>query len=294
MLIVPFREVRHDQPDECLHYEPISVRGREHNWTIPAHQHDGLHQYQLLVSGAARATIDGQQFNLRAPAVLMIAPGSVHGFVYAPESSGHQASIPSSTVRDALAGAAQLETHLSTSFVRALQVTEPEYSECEQLYTRLAREFADGAAARGPALMAHATLLTVWFLRQAPNRVDAGRRLAGANALLRRFERLIEDQFREHHGLAHYASLLKVTPDHLSRSCSRSTGLGALEILQSRRMLEARRMLSYTPFSIAQISAQLGYGDPAYFSKVFARTLGMSPSAYRESVHSGIRSVKPN
>ena len=29
LLLVPFTEVRHDQPDDCLHYEPVAVRGQE-------------------------------------------------------------------------------------------------------------------------------------------------------------------------------------------------------------------------------------------------------------------------
>ena len=32
---VPFREVRHDQPDDCVHYEPVATRFAAMNWTIP-------------------------------------------------------------------------------------------------------------------------------------------------------------------------------------------------------------------------------------------------------------------
>ena len=52
LLLVPFREVRHEQPDDCLHYEPVAVRGKLHDWTIPAHRHDALHQFQLLEKAA--------------------------------------------------------------------------------------------------------------------------------------------------------------------------------------------------------------------------------------------------
>ena len=48
LLLVPFREVRHDEPDDCLHYESVAVRGTEMDWTIPAHRHEGLHQFQFL------------------------------------------------------------------------------------------------------------------------------------------------------------------------------------------------------------------------------------------------------
>ena len=45
-------------------------------------------------------------------------------------------------------------------------------------------------------------------------------------------------------------------------------------------MLEARRLLAYTAFSVAEIAFQLGF-DPAYFSRAFTRQEGLSPAAFR-------------
>ena len=74
LLLVPFKEIRHYAPDDCLHYEPVGVRGALHDWTIPAHRHEALHQFQLLETGGAVATIDGPQYRIEAPCVLMLAP----------------------------------------------------------------------------------------------------------------------------------------------------------------------------------------------------------------------------
>ena len=51
-----------------------------------------------------------------------------------------------------------------------------------------------------------------------------------------------------------------------------------------RVLREARRQLFYTNLSIAEIAYLLGYNDPAYFSRVFARATGMAPSAFRARV----------
>ena len=45
-------------------------------------------------------------------------------------------------------------------------------------------------------------------------------------------------------------------------------------------MLEARRLLAYTAFSVAEIAFQLGF-DPAYYSRAFTRQEGLSPAAFR-------------
>ena len=96
LLLIPYREVRHDQPDDCLHYESVAIRGAEMDWTIPAHRHDGLHQFQWLQQGAVKGSIDGRGFEASGPAMLMLAPGSVHAFDLSPRFGrppGHGADL---------------------------------------------------------------------------------------------------------------------------------------------------------------------------------------------------------
>ena len=49
------------------------------------------------------------------------------------------------------------------------------------------------------------------------------------------------------------------------------------------RMEQARELLSYSDLSVSEIAAQLGYGDSLYFSRIFRKTVGQSPSAFRRS-----------
>ena len=63
--------------------------------------------------------------------------------------------------------------------------------------------------------------------------------------------------------------------------------MGALDLLHERLILEARRMLAYTPATIAEVAAELGFDDPAYFSRFFSRSVGASPSGYRALLATG-------
>ena len=99
-----------------------------------------------------------------------------------------------------------------------------------------------------------------------------------------RFERLLEETFRQHWSVSDYARALSVSPTHLSRVLRQATGLPASRAIEDRVLREARRQLFYTNLSIAEIAYLLGYNDPAYFSRVFARATGMAPSAFRARV----------
>lgn len=291
LLLVPFKEVRHEQPDDCLHYEPVAVRGEEMNWTIPAHRHDGLHQIQFLESGQISGTVDGQAVQADAPALLLIAPGSVHGFTHTRDTRGHQVTIPTATLQQVLAGTRLADTSLSSSFV--LTQLAPEASaECASLFERMASEFRGNGTGRVPALLATATLLAVALLRLHGEHIQKAQSPGARDALVQRYMALAEQHFREHRGLPFYAQALGVTPDHLSRTCRNVARQSALQMLHDRLMLEARRLLAYTPMSVLEVASTIGYQDPAYFSKFFARATGCSPSQYRTQAAQGVKAPR--
>lgn len=286
LLMVPFREVRHFQPDDCLHYEPSEVRGRLHDWTTPAHRHEMLHQFELLQRGSAAATIDGRRYTLTAPAAWMIPPGVMHGFVYERDSAGHRVSVPSGLLRAAVAPSPKLQERLERPVIVQQPDMMADADELRELLALLVREFDANRPGRTEALRAHAVLLALWFTR----REAAGSMAAEPphDTLVEKFRALTEAHFRAHWTIGTYAKALRVTPDHLSRRCRAATGLGAQDLVQDRLMLEARRLLAYTPSTVAEIAHRLGFDDPAYFSRVFTKGAGQSPSAYREATALGL------
>ena len=46
---------------------------------------------------------------------------------------------------------------------------------------------------------------------------------------------------------------------------------------------DLRRLLRFSAVPVSEISYQLGFSDPAYFSRFFTRRAGMPPSQYRQS-----------
>lgn len=143
-----------------------------------------------------------------------------------------------------------------------------------------------------PALLAAATLLAVLLLRLHGEHTQRAQAPGARDALVQRFRARAEQHFHEHRGLPFYARALGVTPDHLSRNCRNATRQSALQLLHERLMLEARRLLAYTPMSVLEVSAALGYQDPTYFSKFFTRAAGYSPSQYRKLTAQGVRAPR--
>lgn len=79
-------------------------------------------------------------------------------------------------------------------------------------------------------------------------------------------------QIAEHFGVSVYA---------ISRLFKDSMGIGLKEYVTAKRIELAREMLLTTDKTIVQISNEVGFANPDYFSKVFKANYGVSPSKFR-------------
>ncbi len=103
--------------------------------------------------------------------------------------------------------------------------------------------------------------------------------------LFLRFEALLKQHFLQHWTASNYAAALSIMPTHLSRLTRAATGHAASHVILDRVIREARRNLVYTNLPVSTIAYALGFGDPAYFSRLFSGATSLSPRSFRDKVH---------
>jgi len=91
-----------------------------------------------------------------------------------------------------------------------------------------------------------------------------------------------EGNYRKGIGLKEVAEALGYSPSYLSRLVTRHLGRSLTEQVQSRRMEAAKQLLEDPDLSVSAVAEDLGYSDPAHFSRAFSRATGLSPRAYRQ------------
>ena len=95
------------------------------------------------------------------------------------------------------------------------------------------------------------------------------------------FIALVEKNFREEHTVKGYAEKLFITPKALSKRLNHQGYSTPLQIIKDRLILEAKRQLKFSDKSIKEIAFELGFDDPAYFSRLFSKNTTLSPSEFR-------------
>ncbi len=88
----------------------------------------------------------------------------------------------------------------------------------------------------------------------------------------------VERHFREDIRSRDMARLCSLSPFHFSRLFKEKFGVGFREYVVGRRLAEARRMLARSGASIGGVAYAVGFNDAAYFSRMFRRHFGQSPS----------------
>ena len=72
-----------------------------------------------------------------------------------------------------------------------------------------------------------------------------------------------------------------ISPYYLSKLFKESEGTGYIEYTTKLRMDYAKEQLGATDRSIKEICHDAGYQDPNYFSRIFKKWTGMTPTEYR-------------
>lgn len=102
--------------------------------------------------------------------------------------------------------------------------------------------------------------------------------------LVRQFEKMIDQSFKNRHLVKEYAINLNVSPNYLNAICKEITGFSAGELIQQRIILEAKRILLHESKTVSEIAFELGFEDNSYFGRFFKRSEAVTPNIFRKSL----------
>jgi AraC-like DNA-binding protein len=103
-----------------------------------------------------------------------------------------------------------------------------------------------------------------------------------AQELLKRFQNAVVKHFHESREVKYYADLLCLSPKYFGTLIKEETGISASEWISRYVIIQAKSLLRHSRnLNIQQISYQLGFSDPAAFTRYFKMNAGLSPKEYR-------------
>jgi len=104
------------------------------------------------------------------------------------------------------------------------------------------------------------------------------------NTTFRDFLRILEQNFRRAESVDFYAEQLFMSARNLNIICRTFLQRSVSEIIETRKLIEAKNLLTNTDKTIAEIGFELGYQEKAYFSNVFKKKAGQTPTEFRDEM----------
>jgi len=102
------------------------------------------------------------------------------------------------------------------------------------------------------------------------------------------FLKILEQNFRRDEGVSFYAGKMNMSERNLNLICKNNFQKSVSEIIETRKLIEAKNLLLHSDKTISEIGFELGYNEKSYFTRVFHAKMGATPSRFREMTRSMI------
>ena len=253
---------------------------------LRVHRHDYFEIF-VFEEGGGYHLLDFEQVPILSRQIHFVTPGQVHQIQRSPDSSGFVMLFTEAFFHlnhDRSDFLFQLPFFYQKTGYPTVTLSLDEFHDCLQIVNKMQMVFKGKSSQKKSILQSYLNIFLCNCLdsyeRQSPVLVQKSPNLA----LFQQFQLAVEQTFRAVHEVAAYADNLAVSPRQLNEVCKKYAGHSAVEFIHRRLALEAKRMLYYSVAPISEIGFELGFEDPAHFSRFVRKCTGRSPSEWRKDL----------
>lgn len=126
-----------------------------------------------------------------------------------------------------------------------------------------------------------------WFLDKMSTAAEnvKAKKKESAHDVIDQARKYIEDKYRDV-SLDSISRDLDISPYYFSKLFKEKTGENFIDYLTDYKISKAKEMITKNEMSMKEICVEIGYANPNYFSYIFKKKVGVTPSEYREGLSS--------
>jgi AraC family transcriptional regulator, transcriptional activator of pobA len=249
----------------------------------------GFYKIILIMKGEIEFWIDSNKYRCGSKSLISISKGQVElyklhknerGFVllfsdeYINKYPGDLEWLKSLSVFNTVPG------NVLSKF------TESEYKDLVSLFKKISLEFNSKSEYAKDEIIIN-MIKTLIILVERNKRIKYDKNIFSSTDLnyMSEFQKNIGEYINNYKTVSYFADLLNITPKKLNRITKSISGKPAKKLIEERILLESKRLLVHTDYSMKEIGHKLGFNDPTNFNKFFKKFTQITPAEFRLSRH---------
>lgn len=242
---------------------------------------DNYYVFGYVEAGKCNMNIDFDAYTYTAGEAFVIRPNSVHSFVDSTPDAAAKILLVDSQYIDEPHKIIMSDYAFSSEGIIPDTVQQ---AELATLLSMIASRFVSGIDESPSRVILYLALAAVEIIVGS---VHLSTSLSPVSRRYRKitnsFFSLMNSQLTELKLPAQYAKLMNITPGYLNEAVRNTTSQSVGNHIRNEIILRAKRRLVYSSDTIKQIALELGYEDYAYFTRLFTKVAGITPSDFRRN-----------
>jgi AraC family transcriptional activator of pobA len=257
----------------------------EHN--LMPHLHD-FYSIFWVESGEAIHATEFVEYSLKADTILFVPPGLKHRMYIDKSVSGTYILFNEDFIQYNRKNHVPLKEYrlFNNSDFKSLITVVPEKREKLNNITGLIfdeLQNSDDYSSDIVLNLLHLFLLESRRIFDQQNQAPKEETDTTPDVTIIKFKQLIEENFTKEKNVSPYADMLNMNPSCLNELTKRTTGITAGELIRNRVIDETKKLLYSSKMSGKEIAYELGFEDPAYFSRFFKKYTGTTLKEFRDN-----------
>ncbi|MET3036101.1 helix-turn-helix transcriptional regulator [Chryseobacterium sp. NRRL B-14859] len=244
---------------------------------------DSHYIFSCLEKGYVKMMVDFKIYEAREPSIFCVLPGQVHEGLIMENVSGWFVAVKADLIPDIVRAVFEE----STAEIYPLPVDKNLMGRIHASVQLLHTSYTDESLNSKEGFLVIQSLLHAFVgmfahAYQCNSNSDTHHE-SRALQLTRAFRTLIRKEYKTLKSPSSYAEILHISRGYLAEVVREVTGKSVQHWIHQEILIEAKRLLAFTQLTVKEVAYELGYNDPTYFSRLFSKLEGISPSEFRNS-----------
>ena len=251
---------------------------QHHQFILAPHRHD-FYISVFFTKGSGTHTIEFNTYNIKPGTVFLLSPGQVHDWHLSKNIDGY-IFFHTKEFYDLQFTHATVENFPFFCCLRnypLISLSNKGRQEIWRIFSEIVEEYHHNELLKFQKIASLVNVLYIVLSRIYLPKTMMDKQNLNYLTKVKKLENLLDTHFKEIKYPKDYAKMMHLSEKHLNRICKTCLGKTTSEVIIDRIVLEAKRLLVFSRFTVSQIAAELGYINYSYFFRLFKKKTGKTP-----------------